>query len=99
MPDDEVIDATDSDQSARFDHSFRDFDIFPARRRIAGRMIMDRNEACRRTTDGFPKYVARVNNRCIEPSDKQRFLRNDLIFCIQVQADEVFLLIEPHLFH
>lgn len=99
MPDDEVIDAADSDQSSGLDHPLRHLDIFPAWCRVTRWMIMDGNEACRRTADGFTENITGMDDRRIETADKQRLFGNDFVFRVQIQTDEMFLLIQAHLLH
>ena len=48
FPDNDVIETRDTDDVAGLDETLRHLDIFPARSRVAARVVMDRDKArCR----------------------------------------------------
>lgn len=65
LADDDVVEARDPDNVARFDQALRHFDVFPARRRVPARMVMQSDETRRRQLERFAEDVARMNDRRI----------------------------------
>lgn len=84
--DDDVVETGDADDIAYFDQSLGHLDVLPTRGRVPTRMIVHGDKARRRQLERLTKYIARVHDRGVEPSDEERLPRNQLVLRIQIQT-------------
>ncbi len=97
FPDDDVVETGDADDIARLDQPFGHLDVFPTRRRVPARMIVHGDKARRRQFERLAEHIARVHDRRVEPTDEERLPGDELVFCIEIQTDEMFLIQQSQL--
>ena len=53
---------------------------------------MANDDARRRKTYGLPEDFSRMRHCTVQPTDENHFLLDDLVFRVQIQGDEMFLI-------
>jgi hypothetical protein len=75
---------------SRMQESLRAIPVFPARSRIARRVVMKEDQGRAAITHGRCKYLTRVHNGCAQAADRYEHFAYQLVFGIQVQGEEMF---------
>lgn len=89
---DDMVQQFNADDRASFHEPLRDIDVFGRRRGISGWMIVRANNRCGRASDGFAEDFAGVDDGGVEAADKNGLPVHHLVFDVEEQTDEMFLL-------
>ena len=91
VADDYVVQNTDAEQFACFLQPPGNLQVFPARGRVAARVVVDQNDGRGRLPDRGAENLAGVNDALIQGSFRNLHLAQDPVLSVQEKDQEILL--------
>ena len=97
VADDDVVEEGDTEDFRGFPEPFCDAVVLFGRGRVAGRVVVDGDDGRAVGADGGPENFAGMDQAGVEEADSDGFGTDDMVFGVEEDNFEAFLVVHPHL--